>query len=138
MPDITPKSKAAIDALTEQELRFEIERGRTSRFQREKFAYLKTRLHEIENNRNQNPAYTTMQDHETIQPKPPPLLQHVKWFWLHGKQNIKWIVLALFVVIIITTWKGKYFYSLIYTDTTCSNPNILDRPLSCENTEINQ
>ena len=46
---ISEKSKKAIDALSEQELRFEIELGSQSRFQREKYVYLRVRLAEIEN-----------------------------------------------------------------------------------------
>lgn len=39
---ISEKSKNAIDALLEQELRFEIERGRRSRFQGDKFGISKS------------------------------------------------------------------------------------------------
>ena len=48
MAQISESAKARIDSLPEQEIRHEIERGRTSRFQREKYAYLKVRLAEIE------------------------------------------------------------------------------------------
>lgn len=48
MAELSEKAKANIDSLSEQEVRFEIEKGRASRFQREKYAYLKVRLSEIE------------------------------------------------------------------------------------------
>lgn len=48
---LSEKSKNVIDLLSEQELKFEVELGAQSRFQREKFAYLKVRLAELENER---------------------------------------------------------------------------------------
>ena len=45
---ISQKAKDTIDSLSAQELRFEIERGKRSRFQRDNFAYLKVRLAELE------------------------------------------------------------------------------------------
>ena len=48
---VSKKAKSAIDALSEQELRFEIERGRRSRFQRDNYAYLKVKLAELEKGR---------------------------------------------------------------------------------------
>ena len=48
MAALTDKAKAAIDRLGVDELRYEIELGNASRFQREKYAYLKVRLAELE------------------------------------------------------------------------------------------
>ena len=45
---ISEKSKQVIDSLSEQVLRYEIELGNRSRFQREKYAYLKVRQAELE------------------------------------------------------------------------------------------
>jgi len=45
---ISEDSKTLIDALSEEELRYEVNLGRRSRFQREKFAYVQTRLSELE------------------------------------------------------------------------------------------
>lgn len=57
---ISEKSKNAIDALSEQELRFEIERGRRSRFQRDSYAYLKVRFAELENGRQEATRQNSM------------------------------------------------------------------------------
>ena len=43
MSELTPESKQTIDTLSLEELALEINKGRTSRFQNEKFSYLKTR-----------------------------------------------------------------------------------------------
>ena len=58
MPQISDKSKAAIDALTKDEIRYEINLGPNSRFQNEKFAYLKSRLAAIEDAENAGAAST--------------------------------------------------------------------------------
>jgi hypothetical protein len=41
---LSEKAKKAIDALSKEELRQEIDKGRLSRFQGEKFAYCQTRF----------------------------------------------------------------------------------------------
>lgn len=41
---LTEKRKAAVDELTDEELEYEVARGRASRFQRELFDYAKVRL----------------------------------------------------------------------------------------------
>jgi hypothetical protein len=38
---LTPESRARIEALNDEELAYEVQRGRESRFQREKYDYLK-------------------------------------------------------------------------------------------------
>jgi len=45
---ISPDAKAAIDALSPDELRMEIEKGHRSRFQRDNYAYAKSRLAHLE------------------------------------------------------------------------------------------
>ena len=47
MFNLPENTKAKIDAMSEGELRLEVNKGRTSRFQGEKFTYLKTRLENI-------------------------------------------------------------------------------------------
>lgn len=54
MAELSENAKARIDSLSEQELRLEVEQGRASRFQREKYAYLKVRLAEIESGKERN------------------------------------------------------------------------------------
>lgn len=44
---IPPEAKATIDALPRDELRIEVEKGNRSRFQRDNFAYAKSRLAEL-------------------------------------------------------------------------------------------
>lgn len=53
---LSEKAKAAIDRLSVDELRYEAELGRASRFQREKFAYVKARLAELEEARQITPG----------------------------------------------------------------------------------
>jgi len=48
MATISEESKRAIDALSEEELLLEVNLGNRSRFQRERFAYVKTRLKTLE------------------------------------------------------------------------------------------
>lgn len=43
MPELSPEGKESIDSLPIEELVLELNKGRTSRFQNEGFAYLKTR-----------------------------------------------------------------------------------------------
>lgn len=50
---ISDKAKKVIDALSVEELRYEIERGNRSRFQRDKYAYLKVRLAAIESGKDE-------------------------------------------------------------------------------------
>lgn len=59
MDKISEKSKKIIDSLSREELVYEINLGNRSRFQREKFAYLKTRLDEIS---SREPPQTTVSD----------------------------------------------------------------------------
>ena len=47
MSKLTDDAKNTIDGMSEEELRLEINKGRTSRFQGEKFVYLKTRFETI-------------------------------------------------------------------------------------------
>jgi hypothetical protein len=53
MPEISDKAKATIDSLSKTEIIAEIEKGNRSRFQREKYDYLKERLAEIEEQEKQ-------------------------------------------------------------------------------------
>lgn len=53
MPQISEKAKSTIDALSKVELIDEVEKGRKSRFQREKFDYVKERLAKINENGQQ-------------------------------------------------------------------------------------
>ncbi|WP_143752169.1 hypothetical protein [Marinobacter profundi] len=48
MATLSPEAKAKIDSLSRAELQNEVNLGNQSRFQREKFAYLKSRLDQIE------------------------------------------------------------------------------------------
>ncbi len=50
---LSDEAKKTIDALSKEELRLEIDRGNRSRFQDDKFAYLKTRYASIEENEQQ-------------------------------------------------------------------------------------
>jgi predicted metal-dependent hydrolase len=50
---LSDEAKKTIDALSKEELRQEIDRGNSSRFQGDKFAYLKTRYASIEENEHQ-------------------------------------------------------------------------------------
>jgi len=50
---ITEDAKLRIDSLSEEELRYEVNLGTKSRFQREKFAYVQSRLSELEAKRMQ-------------------------------------------------------------------------------------
>jgi CHASE3 domain sensor protein len=45
---ISPEARATIDALSRDDLRLEIEKGHRSRFQRDNYAYAKSRLVQLE------------------------------------------------------------------------------------------
>jgi hypothetical protein len=45
---ITPEVRAEVDTLSRHDLRLEVEKGRRSRFQGDKYAYAKTRLAQLD------------------------------------------------------------------------------------------
>jgi hypothetical protein len=66
---ISPETKAAIDALSRDELRLEVEKGHRSRFQHDNYAYAKSRLaqlDEAEANRHVDREHALMEDANRI------------------------------------------------------------------------
>lgn len=53
---ISEYAKSRIDSLSEEDLRHEVSLGSSSRFQREKFAYIQNRLSDLETKRMQENA----------------------------------------------------------------------------------
>jgi len=79
---------------------------------------------------------TNTKPNDPLPPKPPELLQKLKWWVLYGRQNLKWVILA--VILLLFYW---FFIELdIISSITeyltklyeCSVKNELDRPLDCE------
>lgn len=87
---IGEESKKVIDALSEDELLFEIEKGRSSRFKGDKFAYLKVRKAQIE-------RQTIANNEDTLPAKAPEILQHLKWFVLHGRKYKYFLLIAVII-----------------------------------------
>ena len=72
---ISQESKDVIDALSIDELRYEVELGNRSRFQRENMAYLKVRLRSLEEGSN------------PTNPEPPKLIQNLSWLAKNAKNH---------------------------------------------------
>lgn len=78
---------------------------------------------------------TSTEPNDPLPPKPPELLQKLKWWVLYGRQNLKWVILAVALstctwVILeleVVAWITEYLTKLY----ECSAGSELDRPLDC-------
>jgi hypothetical protein len=98
---LSEKAKATIDAMSVEALRLEIELGRASRFQREKYAYLKVRLAQLERALKPEAIVPDVQAAEALSPKVPELLQNLKWLWIHGRRQWMWILFGVAALLVL-------------------------------------
>lgn len=99
---VSEKAKSAIDTLSESEIRHEIEKGRTSRFQRDNYAYLKVRLAEIESKKDKI-IETDKDNSDQVIVKQP----FFKRKWTDGE---KWIMGIISVLITTSLIAAFSFY----------------------------
>lgn len=117
---ISEKAKNAIDKLSETEIRYEIEKGRTSRFQRDNFAYLKVRLAEIESKKDKI-IETEMDTSDRI-------IERQSFFkrkWTDGEKWIMGIISVLITTAVIAAF-SFYFSNNDNKESNKSSSKIVD------------
>ena len=102
---ISPEAKATIDALSRDELRVEVEKGHRSRFQRDNYGYVKSRLAQLDEaqaNQQINREHALLEEANRIARK-----ANARVSFANRVAVVSLIVAIVSVLVAILTWRSS-------------------------------